>query len=221
MHIHKPKAPGGVREFIAELGVIVLGILIAIGLEQLVAWNHGQHDLAKAREALRAELSQVAGSLQGIDAQDACIDARLNLLQAWGRGEARIDSTRLASMANRPLLYTLPTTAWDVAKPTIAAQMPLEERLRYADVYDAVDNEKGHVLDERRAWDLLARYAGKRTLTPDEARGLQADLGSVRVRDDDRRFNAPAILDEIASLGVKPGRPPVNRDPRSLCGPPE
>jgi hypothetical protein len=98
--------------------------------------------------------------------------------------------------------------------------MPIKERLRYATIYDELDNEKGHVLDERRAWDLLARYAGQDTLTPEEGRTLQADLGSVRVRDDDRRFNTPSLLAKIAGLGVKPDPSFEERDPRHLCSPP-
>ena len=124
-------------------------------------------------------------------------------------------------MQNRPRLWTLQTTAWDVTKSAaIAARMPLSERLAYAAVYDQLANQMRHVLDERQAWDLLARYAGKPALNPDEARRLKEDLGSVRVRDDDRRFNTPDILRAIARLGVEPDPPPLGRDPRLLCGPP-
>jgi hypothetical protein len=34
MHIHKPKPLHGIREFLSEIGVIVVGVLIALGLEQ-------------------------------------------------------------------------------------------------------------------------------------------------------------------------------------------
>jgi hypothetical protein len=33
MHIHKPKPLHGVREFLSEIGVIVVGVLIALGLD--------------------------------------------------------------------------------------------------------------------------------------------------------------------------------------------
>jgi hypothetical protein len=36
MEIHKPKAAHNVREFLIEIGTIVCGILIALGLEQAV-----------------------------------------------------------------------------------------------------------------------------------------------------------------------------------------
>ncbi|HWE46563.1 MAG TPA: hypothetical protein VG407_11090 [Caulobacteraceae bacterium] len=218
MHVHKPKIPHSLREFGAEIGVIVVGILIALAGEQLVVWVHGQQEVADAREALRSELSYDAAALKAMAAQDDCADARLSLLEAWGEGKARLNSTHLASMQNRPLLYTLKTTAWEVTTSSaIAGRMPLKDRLAFADVYDQLANEKSHVLDERRAWDLVARYAGKAALTADEARNLNADLGSVRVRDDDRRFNAPYILRAIARLGIKPIGPPSDRDPHQLC----
>lgn len=36
MEIHKPKAAHSWREFLVEIGTIVCGILIALGLEQVV-----------------------------------------------------------------------------------------------------------------------------------------------------------------------------------------
>ena len=218
MHIHKPKSFHGARAFFSEISVIVVGILIALAGEQLVEWTHAQHELAQSREALRSELSYDAAALKAMAAQDGCADARLRLLEAWADGKARISTAHLASMQNRPLLYTLETTAWQVTTSSaIAGRMPIKERLAFADIYDQLANEKGHVLDERRAWDLLARYAGNATLTAGEARTLRADLGSVRVRDDDRRFNAPYILRAITSLGIKPIGPPSDRDPHQLC----
>jgi hypothetical protein len=221
MHVHKPTIPHSLREFGAEIGVIFIGILLALAAEQAVEWAHGRHEVAEAREALRAELSYDASALTAMAAQDACADARLNLLQAWSDGKASVTSANLASMQNRPLLYTLETTAWEVTTSSaIAGRMPLKERLAFAGLYDQLANEKGHVLDERRAWDLIARYAGKTVLTADEARNLKADLGSVRVRDNDRRFNAPYILRAIAQLGIKPTKGPNDRDPNQLCEPP-
>jgi hypothetical protein len=40
MHIHKPKAVHSLREFLSEIGVIVVGIAIALGGEQVIEWLH-------------------------------------------------------------------------------------------------------------------------------------------------------------------------------------
>jgi hypothetical protein len=50
MHIHKPKAPHGLREFVGEISVIVCGVLIAIALDQMVETLHHH---AQAREMIQ------------------------------------------------------------------------------------------------------------------------------------------------------------------------
>lgn len=48
MEIHKPKAAHSWREFLIEIGTIVCGILIALGLEQVIVrveWSHRDNDL--------------------------------------------------------------------------------------------------------------------------------------------------------------------------------
>jgi len=40
MHIHKPKQLHGFSEFVSEIGVIVIGILIALALEQSLEYMH-------------------------------------------------------------------------------------------------------------------------------------------------------------------------------------
>lgn len=218
MHVHLPKATHGLKEFLVEIGVIVIGVMIALAGEQLVEWVHGRHELADAREALHNELSADSAALLAMRAENPCSDARLQLLQSWSEGRVKIDSSHLASMDERPRLWTLQTAAWDVTKASgTAGEMPIRERLAYAAVYDEIGNEMGHILDERRAWDLLARYAGIEQLNSDQARGLRADLGAVRIRDDDRRFNTQSILDRIEQLGVSPAPGPEGRDPRHLC----
>ena len=56
MEIHKPKATRNWREFLTEIGTIVCGILIALGLEQAVEALHSGHLVAQAEEAMRAEI---------------------------------------------------------------------------------------------------------------------------------------------------------------------
>ena len=94
-----------------------------------------QHELGEAREALRAELSVDAANLQAMAAENECADTRLSLLESWGECKVKINTAHLAAMTNRPLLWTLPITAWEVTESgAIAARMPIKERLAYAKV---------------------------------------------------------------------------------------
>ena len=55
MHFHLPKPLHGWREFAGEVAIIVLGVLIALGAEQLLESWRWQVRAQDARERLRAE----------------------------------------------------------------------------------------------------------------------------------------------------------------------
>ena len=56
MEIHKPKPVHSWREFLTELGTVVLGIIIAISLEQFVEYLHWHNEVTIARRALTEEI---------------------------------------------------------------------------------------------------------------------------------------------------------------------
>src|SRR5437868_15522328 len=60
MHIHLPKAFRGWREFVKEVGIIVLGVLIALGFEQLVQEWHWRQQARTTRQALTNEIQYTA-----------------------------------------------------------------------------------------------------------------------------------------------------------------
>ena len=47
MPVHLPKPLHGWREFAGEVGIIVLGVLIALGAEQLIQTIHSQREVAQ------------------------------------------------------------------------------------------------------------------------------------------------------------------------------
>jgi hypothetical protein len=57
MHFHLPKPLHGWREFAGEVGIIVVGVLIALGAEQVVERIHLQTQTHHARESLKAEIA--------------------------------------------------------------------------------------------------------------------------------------------------------------------
>jgi hypothetical protein len=224
MDIHKPKAAHSWREFAVEIGTIIVGILIALSLEQAVELSRGQHELAEARKALAAELGVNAGRVLQQTDQDPCIDVRLKLLEAWAAGTARVPSANLASIDNRPLLASLRTSAWEVTKTgAVAAHMPVSERLAYASIYDKLANQAAIITSERQGWIELSRFAGEDRLDAADAKALRQDIGLLRANDAGRRFNTPGIVADIARLGIKPTRYalPPGRTAHDLCDPPK
>ena len=91
MDIHKPKPWHGSREFLKEVGTIVLGVCIALAAEQAVeAWHEAQ--LAReAKAAIRAEMTGDVARVQYRMATQGCIQKRIEeintLLAGWGDGK--------------------------------------------------------------------------------------------------------------------------------------
>lgn len=91
VEIHRPKAAHSWREFLIEIGTIVIGILIALGLEQSIEALH-EHGLAReAKEAIDAEIQTNVDRIADRQARQPCIDKRLNqitgLLEVWAGGQ--------------------------------------------------------------------------------------------------------------------------------------
>ena len=57
MHFHFPKPLHGWREFVGEVGIIVLGVLIALSAEQVVETIHDRYLAREALHHIRAELA--------------------------------------------------------------------------------------------------------------------------------------------------------------------
>jgi len=81
MHIHKPKPLHGVREFVSEISVIVVGILIALALEQTVESLHWRHKVQQADVRLRADLQYDITFAAQFDVLQPCAEAYLDRIQ--------------------------------------------------------------------------------------------------------------------------------------------
>ena len=100
MDIHRPKAAHSWREFLIEIGTIVFGILIALGLEQVVEHIRSETQVREAHEAINQELGLNLARLRFTSAGDRCREVRLALLEHWSLGDAKPDSTNLFSTRN-------------------------------------------------------------------------------------------------------------------------
>lgn len=82
MHVHLPKPLHGWREFAGEVGIIVIGVLIALTFEQVAEAAHWRSLVADSEAAMRKELSEDDGPqvFQRL-AFSPCISAQLDALQ--------------------------------------------------------------------------------------------------------------------------------------------
>lgn len=109
MDIHKPKPIHGWRGFLGEVGIIVLGVLIALGAEQIVRsieWNHKVH---AAEDAMLAELRDDDGpQAYARRGMDPCVKSALDAIQdAIERGAPRPE------VVGKIERYSVPFWTWD------------------------------------------------------------------------------------------------------------
>ena len=72
MDIHKPKPWHGLREFLKEYLIIVIGVLTALAAEQGVEWLHWQERTQRTEETLHAELHDMTLGAVGQLAINKC-----------------------------------------------------------------------------------------------------------------------------------------------------
>jgi hypothetical protein len=82
LDIHKPKPVHSVKEFFSEIIVIVTGIAIALGGEQIVERIHWHHSVEEAVVGLGLELSDALGQGNQRVLISDCVDARLDYIAA-------------------------------------------------------------------------------------------------------------------------------------------
>ena len=57
LEMHKPKAVHGWRELLTEIGIIVIGVLIALAAEQVVEWGRWREKIEVGRDAIHNEIA--------------------------------------------------------------------------------------------------------------------------------------------------------------------
>ena len=83
MHVHLPKPLHGWREFAGEVGIIVFGVLIALGAEQAIEAIHWHRQVSEFRQTVDAELGDDWAAYQYRIQQEPCVKRRIGEVQQW------------------------------------------------------------------------------------------------------------------------------------------
>jgi hypothetical protein len=112
MDIHKPKPWHNVREFLKEYVIIVVGVLTALGAEQLVETLHWRHRVAETRVQLNQELGADAGSSLRWLTNARCLDAQLTALSRAMAEARRTGVFHAPAQRYAPTLVQFTSDAW-------------------------------------------------------------------------------------------------------------
>ncbi len=219
MRLGLPKSRRGQRKFLAEVGVVVFGVLIALGAEQVVKQINTNNEVAEARAALRGEIGSATADIRARLALGECVTRRIDALesrlQQYRKGNAFIP----IAVIGRPMSTPPITQAWETLKASPAAmQLPTKERLAYGSLYASFAIIRDVQSSERESWLQLHDFEGASDLDPTSAMRLRGLITRARITNDAMDRIGRSVLERAVRMGVPIGtRPPV--ESASLCGP--
>lgn len=137
MEIHAPHEPvRSLKDFLYHMLTIVLGILIALGLEGLVEWNHHRHLVSETRQLLNFEIRENQAHLkQGLSLAPAVeqhVRSAIQLAQARENSHTVVNTALDLSFG----LFPLSSTNWNTAQSSGALGLMEESEVqRYTRIY--------------------------------------------------------------------------------------
>lgn len=182
MHFHLPKPLHGWREFAGEVGIIVLGVLIALGFEQVVSWVHDRASAAATRASIRAEIEYNLRVMIHRKQTETCMQRRMREIAAF------LDSASSQNGASRPSWIGAPYAPLVQNSRFKSAQsagkfflLPQDEQQQLTIFY--TDGDDFNVANTREWYD----WAQLRSLTSPATRLTDTELSRLRSALEDAR----------------------------------
>ena len=221
MHFHLPKPMHGWREFAGEVGIIVLGVLIALGAEQLVESAHRQREGVQAESVIRNEIEVNLGRLKSRREIHSCVTRRIDQLQTVLDGAASDPAIATPNWIGRPQYWTFLNSRW--LAESQAGRAALVDARRLSD-YGMMYNRMQNLLDEMDAeqtdWAKLRLLEHLHRLDPNALFELNLTLQDARYRNWRLALVTDQLFDMARSLQLQ-AAPNMTAADRSICLPSE
>ncbi|MGN6154693.1 MAG: hypothetical protein ACTHN4_03050 [Sphingomicrobium sp.] len=201
MHFHVPKPLHGWREFAGEVGIIVVGVLIALAGEQLVESLHWRAEVRDAKAALRQDMAQTNRVFAYRVAAHDCVARRLSRIGEIIEQSAQHKGPPSVGDVFPDIGNALSTSAWETSRAGQVLQHFDRKSLGlYGVYYMQVNNVGAFLMREGDDWGVL------RVLRGDPNRLGPADIAAMRVALEHASFEND-IIAGIASdeLGYSKG----------------
>jgi hypothetical protein len=212
MEIHKPKAAHSLREFLIEIGTITCGILIALGLEQVVEAHHWAEVVREAKHSIHNELVMASVFGEERRARQPCVDTYLkDLAQAVAQSPPQwkprptdycgIPHDTVFSGRWRPW----PTEVWrGIEAAGVVPHFDAQYREQAPFVFGFVGELGAISEDETRRSIELEPLAYPLTLSPETKTGFLRSIAALRLANDRAVSYSLNLVGQIDELGETP-----------------
>lgn len=225
--IHKPKPVHSWREFFGEVGIIVIGVLIALGGEQAVEALHWRERVSAAEESMRKELAEDDGAQAMARLQFApCLDRSLAANQQRLLAERDKGVPFTAATLVPPPFRTWDNDAWRAAVSSQAtSHMRTDVMYNWSSPYALIADMDQAAVREFNDWAPLLQIGGARSHPSEpERERLIAALAAARQDNALLAQLSQKLIDYSTIAGVRPSPEHVRqergraRDAMAGCG---
>jgi hypothetical protein len=205
VEIHKPKAVHNWRELLTEIGIIVIGVLLALGAEQTVEALHWQAKVRDAEDAMRLELRDDDGpqAYMRIAAQ-ACFDRQLDGIQTAIEGAGGRKDIALLIGKFPQFYWTWDAEAWKAALASdVGSHIGAEQMIAWSGPYRLMPVLQAMAAQEHADWITLQpiRSLGEK-FSPGEADIMLAAVQRLRADNRDMSSFSGRLLHNMTMSGV-------------------
>lgn len=205
MDIRLPKPLHGWRAFAGEVGIIVLGVLIALGAGQAVeAWSWNQR-VAVVRSSLMRELANDRARWEADTVWAPCALREIEQIDRWAESGSGAPAPRVPILLD-PKIFWMHSANWALATSSQTLDhFPIEEQLAFATLYDGIAHRQDQIEKET---DEVARVLTLIPLAddPQGRRELRADLGDLKGTIANLMVNKEYMRRHFDAVGVQPDR---------------
>jgi hypothetical protein len=204
-----PKPLHGWRAFMGEVGVIVLGVLIALAFGQIVdAWQW-RDKVSHAEAAMRLELAEDDGpQAYGRVLIGRCLDMQLARIHDAG---ARVPADQLRQWAAS---YTPPFRTWDseawkvVVASDTGSHMGSDRLIAWSAPYRILPSmSEGNEREAQQVIELRNGLPPTGDLSPSDLRSLRITAGQLRLANHRFTTGSELLLGRMRDLGVQVPQP--------------
>lgn len=218
MHVHLPKPLHGWREFAGEVGIIVLGVLIALGAEQLISAIHQHSEARQARQIVIGEIEQNLDAFRRRAEIQSCIDRRLDELEQLIRAAPAPLPRPL--WVGRPQVWELYFQRWTTAASGgRTSLLDKDEQFSLARFYSRFSTATQMMEMEQLAWARLRGLEVLSRLDPSAAKDMVAALEDARYANWRIKIVAIESRDLAKQAGYAPRDLGLPRGSPSVCVP--
>jgi hypothetical protein len=225
MRIHLPKPLHGWRAFVGEVGIILLGVLLALTAQEAAQRFRDRNDAEQLRQSMVDELANDRARWEAVHHDVPCALSRLDDISAWA---AHKGSDKILNFIG-PAMWTMHDSAWQIARSSpVMTSLSLKERDTFAGLYFALEFQQREMEKALDSWgqvQALAKTADNpvsRNALPAAAaeaqtaiRHFDGNFGYV-----EKRFDELQVRSDPKELGLEPVNyrnecPPLDPTPSS------